>query len=209
MDKSRSSARHAWESTFLQALREHGKVNAAARAAGVTTGSPYGRRKSCASFDAEWKDALAAYRAGQGQRVRNSEARPAPRQWKRVFLDALAETSNVTGSARQAGIAPRDAYRTRRSCEEFAADWRAALFEGYANLEMEVLGYLRDPAPTHKMDVTAALRLLAAHKETIAQERATRANVSAAEVRASIERKVEELRKKVAGRDIKPERARS
>ena len=98
------------------------------------------------------------------------------------------------------------AYRTRRSCDDFASDWRAALFEGYTNLEMEVLGYLRDPAPAHKMDVTAALRLLAAHKETIAQERATRANVSAAEVRASIERKVDELRKKVAGRDIQPER---
>ena len=202
MGKSRSSARHAWEPAFLQALREHGKVKAAARAAGVTTGSPYNRRKTCASFDAEWKEALSVYRAEEEKRVRNSEASPAPRQWKRVFLDALAETSNVSASARQAGIALRDAYRTRRSCEDFAADWRTALFEGYANLEMEVLGYLRDPSPAHKMDVTAALRLLAAHKETIAQERATRANVSAAEVRASIERKVDELRKKVAGREL-------
>ncbi|MCA0903621.1 hypothetical protein [Qipengyuania aquimaris] len=206
MGKSRSSARHAWEAAFLKALREYGKVNAAAHAAGITTGPPYNRRKVSASFDAEWKQALAAYNSGKSKRIRNSEERPAPRQWKRVFLDALAETSNVAGSARQAGIAPRVAYRTRRSCEDFASDWRAALFEGYANLEMEVLGYLRDPAPAHKMDVTAALRLLAAHKETIAQERATRANVSAAEVRASIERKVDELRKKVAGRDIQPER---
>ena len=46
---------------------------------------------------------------------------------------------------------------------------------------MEVLCYLRDTAPERKMDVSAALRLLAAHKETIAAERATRANVSAAE----------------------------
>ena len=206
MGKSRSSARHAWEAAFLKALREYGKVNAAAHAAGITTGPPYNRRKVSASFDAEWKQALAAYNSGKRKRIRNSEERPAHRQWKRVFLDALAETSNVAGSARQAGIAPRVAYRTRRCCEDFAADWRAALFEGYTNLEMEVLGYLRDPAPAHKMDVTAALRLLAAHKETIAQERATRANVSAAEVRASIERKVEELRKKVAGRDIQPER---
>ena len=207
MGRARSVACHAWEPAFLQALRETGKVNAAARAAGVTTGSPYNRRKTSASFAAAWTEALAGFSAAQDKRVRNSEARPSPRQWKRVFLDALAETSNVAGSARQAGIAPRDAYRTRRSCDDFAADWRAALFEGYANLEMEVLGYLRDPAPAHKMDVTAALRLLAAHKETIAQERAVRANVSAAEVRASIERKVDELRRKVAGREIRPEGA--
>ena len=199
---TRSATRHAWEPAFLEALRTYGSVNAAARAAGVTTGGPYARRKRSAAFDAAWKKALADFRANKGRKLRNSEDKPAPRQWKRVFLDALAETSNVTGSARQAGIPPRDAYRTRRSCEEFAADWRAALFEGYANLEMEVLGYLRDPEPNRKMDVTAALRLLAAHKDTIAGERAARANVSAAEVRASIERKVDELRQKVAGRDI-------
>ena len=202
MARSRSATRHAWEPVFLRELRANGKVQAAARAAGVTTGAPYNRRKNSPSFDAAWKEALAAFEAAQGEQVRNSEAKPSPRQWKRVFLDALAETSNLTRSAKQAGIAPRDAYRTRRSCDVFAADWRAALFEGYANLEMEVLGYLRDPEPARKMDVTAALRLLAAHKETIAKERAARANVSAAEVRASIERKVDELRKKVAGREL-------
>lgn len=58
---------------------------------------------------------------------------------------------------------------------------------------MEVLGYLRDPAPKHRMDVASALRLLAAHKDTIAGERATGANVSAAEVRASIERKAPQI----------------
>ncbi|MXP27808.1 hypothetical protein GRI58_03090 [Porphyrobacter algicida] len=60
-----------------------------------------------------------------------------------------------------------------------------------------MLCYLRDPAPERKMDVSAALRLLAAHKETIAAERATRANVSAAEVRASIGRKVDALREQL------------
>jgi len=97
LGKSRSSARHAWEPAFLEALREHGKINAAARAAGVTSGAPYSRRMASASFDSEWTEALATYRAGKNGRVRNSEARPAPRQWKRVFLDALAETSNVAG----------------------------------------------------------------------------------------------------------------
>ena len=54
----------------------------------------------------------------------------------------------------------------------FAAKWLAALREGYDNLEIELLGYLRDPAPGRKMDVTAALRLLAAHRETVERQRA-------------------------------------
>ena len=147
---------------------------------------------------------------GRGKRTkiapvyRIGEKEDLDRHWRGFFLDRLAETSNVSAAAEFAGINPSRAYKVRREEPEFAQEWRSALFEGYANLEMEVLGYLRNPEPTRKMDVTAALRLLAAHKETIAQERATRANVSAAEVRASIERKVDELRKKVAGRDIQP-----
>jgi ElaB/YqjD/DUF883 family membrane-anchored ribosome-binding protein len=47
------------------------------------------------------------------------------------------------------------------------------------------------------MDVANALRLLAAHKETVAKEQAVRTNVSTAEVRASIDRKVEEIRQRV------------
>ncbi|MEO1921128.1 MAG: DUF2793 domain-containing protein [Sphingomonadaceae bacterium] len=61
---------------------------------------------------------------------------------------------------------------------------------------METLRRLRfriTPGET-KFDIANVLRLLAAHKEAITQEGAQRANVSAAEVRASIERKVEALR---------------
>ncbi|HBK15655.1 MAG TPA: hypothetical protein DDZ54_08580 [Erythrobacter sp.] len=132
--------------------------------------------------------------------MRNRADKPAPRQWQRTFLEALSETSNVSASAKRAHVPPREAYRLRRCDSDFADAWRAALFEGYANLEMEVLGYLRDPAPKHRMDVASALRLLAAHKDTIAGERATRSNVSAAEVRASIERKVEIFRRQIANR---------
>ncbi|MBX7494437.1 hypothetical protein K3172_01050 [Qipengyuania sp. 6B39] len=140
-----------------------------------------------------------------GRKAANqSAARRKEEKWRKVFLEELAATSNVSASAAIAKVKPGEVYRTRRADRNFAAQWRAALFEGYANLEMEVLGYLRDPAPERKMDVAVALRLLAAHKETVAKEGAQRANVSAAQVRETIERKVEELRKKVAGRDIPP-----
>ena len=153
-----------------------------------------------AAFRQRWDQTLADYRARRPAKLRNRADKPAPRQWQRTFLEALSETSNVSASAKRAHVPPREAYRLRRCDSDFADAWRAELFEGYANLEMEVLGYLRDPAPKHRMDVAPVLRLLAAHKDTIAGERATRANVSAAEVRASIERKVEIFRRQIANR---------
>ena len=92
--------------------------------------------------------------------------------WKRIFLEALAETSSVTRAAERANVPTRTVYKARRGDAGFAAKWLAALREGYDNLEIELLGYLRDPAPGRKMDVTAALRLLAAHRETVERQRA-------------------------------------
>lgn len=194
-----------WEQAFLEGLRQEGKVTAAARAAGVTTVAPYNRRKACPAFRQAWDAALELFALSGRKRAFKSTARRKQDKWKSAFLNALVETSNVTAAAEEAGVKLQQVYRTRRADAGFAAEWRAALFEGYANLEMEVLGYLRDPAPQRKMDVAAALRLLAAHKETVSKERAHRANVSAAQVREAIERKVDELRQKVAGREISPE----
>ena len=48
-----------------------------------------------------------------------------------------------------------------------------------------------------KYDFAAAIRLLSAHRETAALAKAAQRNVSAAEIRASIDRKVEEIRFRV------------
>ncbi len=178
-----------WESAFLDALGKLKIIKRAALEAGVTTGAIYGRCKRSEEFEAELQRIL--------KQSDGSQRAPAPSQWKRMFLEALAETSNVTASAESAGISSREVYKLRREDMEFARQWQAALYEGYVNLEMEVLGYLRDPEPERKMDVANALRLLAAHKETVAKEQAVRINVSTAEVRASIDRKVEEIRQRV------------
>jgi len=98
------------------------------------------------------------------------------RHWRGLFLDRLAETSNVSEAARFAGINPSRAYKVRRMEQVFRDLWHEALLEGYAHLEMEVLERLRsgtgkdDP----KYDFAAALRLLTLHRETIASERAAR-----------------------------------
>ena len=57
-------------------------------------------------------------------------------------------------------------------------------------------------------DNATAFRLLMVHRETVAKEKAQRANVSAAEIRASIERKVEALKARVIARQ-EAERARA
>ena len=121
--------------------------------------------------------------------------------WPTIFLGHLAETSNVTESAKRSGINPRRAYRKRRDDPGFATGWLAALWEGYTHLEMDVLRRLREGAfetgSSGKFDFANAIRLLAAHRESASQARAVQRNVSAAEIRASIDRKVEAIQRQV------------
>ena len=136
-------------------------------------------------------------------------ADPCPRggtaegQWRAQFLAALAETSNVSAASAAAGVPAGRAYRLRRTEPDFARAWRAALLEGYENLEMEVLYRLRfgDPKDGEvKFDNATALRLLGLHRETVARERASRENEDLAAVRASIQAKLAQLREQVTAR---------
>lgn len=123
------------------------------------------------------------------------------KNWRRLFLDHLAESSNVTESAAKAGISPGRAYKVRREEPEFARQWLAALWEGYTHLEIEVVRRLRqgDQSTTDsgRYDFANAIRLLAAHGDTASKAMAQQRNVSAMEVRASIDRKVEEIRLRI------------
>ena len=123
------------------------------------------------------------------------------RHWRGLFLDFLAESSNVSESARRAGINPSRAYKVRREEPAFARQWLAALWEGYMHLEMEVLRRLREgdssAGDKEKYDFANAIRLLNAHRENAARAQAEQRNVSAADIRASIDRKVEAIRLQV------------
>jgi phage terminase small subunit len=126
---------------------------------------------------------------------------PLSPHWQKHFLDHLAESSNVTASAKAAGATPSLAYLHRRQDTEFARAWMFALYEGYLHLEMEVLRRLREgdlhTEGKEKFDFANALRLLGAHRDNAARVQAEQRNVSAAEVRASIDRKVEAIRAQV------------
>nr|WP_137676869.1 hypothetical protein [Parerythrobacter lutipelagi] len=193
----------SWEATFLDALAQLKNIKRSVAAAGVTTGAYYSRRNKSAAFASLCDTVLG--RAGPGKSskpARNTVDAPAPNQWKRAFLDALAETSNVTASANRARISTREVYKTRRDNEDFARDWHSALVEGYEHLEMDLLSRLRsgEPKDGPKFDNGAALRLLALHRDTMAQEHAQRRNMDAARARQIIDAKLEELRQKVIAR---------
>lgn len=121
--------------------------------------------------------------------------------WQKHFLDHLAESSNVTQSAKVAEVTPSLAYLHRRQDAEFARKWLFALAEGYIHLELEVLRRLREgdnlTDNNDKYDFANAIRLLGAHRENAVRAQAEQRNVSAAEVRASIDRKVEQIRLQV------------
>ena len=134
--------------------------------------------------------------------LRQGEAEHVNKQWRATFLDHLAESSNVTTSAAAAGISPGRAYKVRREDPEFARLWGVALAEGYLHLEMDVVRRLREgdtkTADEGKFDFANAIRLLAAHRDAAARGAGQVRDVSAAEVRASIDRKIEDIRRRIA-----------
>jgi hypothetical protein len=139
----------------------------------------------------------AARVAGPRKRVRRAPS------WRRKFLAALAETSNVSHACAVAKITPSHVYATRQSDSGFAREWQTALCEGYDMLELELLRRLRsgdedgDGPAKRKFDNATAFRLLSAHRESAARHRAVRDHDDAAAVRASIDAKVEEMRERV------------
>ena len=136
--------------------------------------------------------------------ARTSAGKPHPtdRHWRTRFIDALAISSNVTRSAEKAGISISRAYSVRRTDAAFARQWQAALADGYLHLEMEVVRRLREgdfkTADGDKFDFANAIRLLAAHCDTASNVQSRERDVSPAEVRASIDRKIEEIRLSMA-----------
>ena len=93
-----------------------------------------------------------------------------------LFLDHLAQTANVSASARAAGVASSAVYAERRRSPAFRDAWALALAEGYARLETDLLaealqtasgrtadGTLKARAQKHRL----AIALLSAHRASV------------------------------------------
>ncbi len=124
------------------------------------------------------------------------------RHWRTLFLDTLAETSNVSEAARAAGINPSRAYKVRREEPAFRVKWNEALLEGYEHLEMETLHRLRmgvdGGRDDRKFDIANALRLLTLHRETVARERAIRGEDDEESVLAELNARLDAMRSREA-----------
>ncbi|QDH33266.1 hypothetical protein [Porphyrobacter sp. YT40] len=122
--------------------------------------------------------------------------------WQTLFIEALAITSSLELAAAAAGVVPAVACAQRRRDPDFAREWNAALAEGYVHLEFEIVRRLRTgdfkTGDSEKFDFANAIRLLAAHRDATARGGGQVRHVTAAEVRASIDRKIEDIRRRKA-----------
>jgi len=118
--------------------------------------------------------------------------------WRSQFLATLAETSNVSAAAREAGVNPSRAYKVRREEAAFRAKWYEALLEGYEHLELETVHRLRMGVEAgkedRKFDLANALRILMMHRETVARERALRSHGNEESVLATLNAKLDAMR---------------
>jgi hypothetical protein len=127
-----------------------------------------------------------------------SECAALPQRWRTTFFEALAETSNVVRACALAGVSKGTVYDLRRRDIGFAQRWAEALAEGYDNLEMELLDRLRNGETGEaRYNYAVAVRALLAHREAVGREKGRRISVDAADVRASILRKIAEMREHV------------
>ena len=203
MITTRTMVEPPWVARFLDALRAGNDVRAAAGIAGVTTHNARLRRRRYSDFARAWAEcAVVAEKPARRIAALAAPRATTPRGAARLdrFLEELAATSNVSAAAAVAGVAPGAIYRLRRENAEFARRWYAALAEGYDNLEMELLGRLRagetgaEAKDKRKFDTAAALRCLAAHRESVAREKGRRALAEEAATIAAINAKIDRLR---------------
>ncbi len=132
----------------------------------------------------------------------------APR-WRGKFLECLAETSNVSRSARRANTGPANVYSLRRNDPQFEREWFAALCEGYDRLEMELLQRLRagdlvggnsakSARAKRKFDNACCFRLLAQHRQSVGRHKAQMDDADEEAVLAALDAKLDAMREREA-----------
>lgn len=138
------------------------------------TGDGNGARRSGAAVKTDVKKPVGRRKIAGA--AKSAKAQRAGKRQLDLFLDALAETSNVAASAREAGVTAGAVYRERRRCAEFARRWHQALCEGFVRLETELLSEALMAANGNVKDATLKARaqkyrlglaLLAAHRSAV------------------------------------------
>lgn len=132
---------------------------------------------------------------------------------KLKFLKQLAISSHVAASAKAAGVAVSTVYLWRQRDPDFNTLWMRSLAAGYELLEMELLDRARNGvakpvfhdgkqvATVRYYNDGLGLKLLLAHRQMVALTRAAEDDISPAQVRASLDRKLNDMRAKLLRRE--------
>jgi hypothetical protein len=125
---------------------------------------------------------------------------------KLKFLKELAISSHVANSATAAGVAVSTVYLWRERDPEFFRAWMRSLAAGYELLEMDMLERARkgvekpvfhngkEVATVRQYNDGIGVKLLQAHRQMVAMIRAAEEDISPEQVRASLDRKLADMR---------------
>jgi hypothetical protein len=154
----------------------------------------------------------------RGRRVGNSKTGPqlrkeSARAWtvakRGAFLSELAATCNVRASADAAGMSVSAVYGLRMRDARFRAQWREALREGYAKLELMLIDRAMNGSvktvtraggavdKTHEYPNGLAFQLLKMHREEAQVADSEHDPDEIEEVRRRIARKLDALRRRI------------
>ena len=136
----------------------------------------------------------------------------AKRDWSkakaRAFLEALADTCNVSEACRRSGVPMTVAYRRRKMDAAFRAEWAEMIAIGYQRLEAVLLQRAfngtervvtrRDGSEErmHEYPNQLGLQLLKMHRETAMEADTEMAPEDVDEIRERIVRKLQRLKKR-------------
>jgi hypothetical protein len=134
---------------------------------------------------------------------------------QKAFLEHLAQTANVSASARVAGVTTKPVYDLRKKSNEFCAKWLVSLAEGYVRLEANLLAEALSPPAGNMKDSTLkqkqmktriGMSLLAAHRNTVrgSEQPAPTRSRDPKEVRARLEKRFADMRKRIGDDDETP-----
>lgn len=126
------------------------------------------------------------------------------------FLKNLALSSHVAASAKKAGVGVSTVYSWRERDPGFYREWMRSLAAGYELLEMDLLDRARngvekrvfhegkEVATVREFNDGLGVKLLLAHKQMVALTRAAEDDLE--QVRASLDRKLDDMRTKLLRR---------
>lgn len=132
---------------------------------------------------------------------------------KLKFLKELAISSHVANSATAAGVAVSTVYLWRERDPEFFRAWMRSLAAGYELLEMDMLERARngvekpvfhngkEVATVRQYNDGIGVKLLQAHRQMVTMIRAAEEDISPEQVRASLDRKLADMRVRLLKRE--------